>query len=378
MILENHVKLSLELLRAGLWKETPVYPEGFEGWGEMMAFAKMQSVPGILAKTMLADREFQNNMPKEIRLKLKSVVVSNVMTFNSMTDVIKKASVALTEAGIPHALLKGHSLAVNYPFPEMRQCGDIDLYVGMDNSVAAHKILSAMATKIDPESDAKWGKHFSAHVGDIQIEVHRHTCDHSTKKFGRIYKEAAQKGLNEGLAKVEFDGVAVSAPAVDFNAFYIFDHLFDHFLTSGIGLRHLCDWMLFLHTHKDEIDRNYLKQLLQDMELLEAWQVFGCVLVKHLGLPEDEFPFYAESDKADKVFSFVLSDGNFGKTTGYYTRRSSSYLLTKMNALWCHLTRGVKMLRLFPRQVFRHFHYIVVNYFQHLREDIKRKFSNGR
>lgn len=378
MTFDAHVKLALELLRAGLWKETPAVPEGFKECGEVMAFAKKQSVSGILAKTMLADAEFQSRIPKEQRLKLKSVVVTNVMTYDNMADVIKKASAALNEAGIPHALLKGHSLAVNYPFPQMRQCGDIDLYVGTENSLAAHKALAKIATKIDPESGAKWGKHFSAHVGEIQIEVHRHTSDHSVKKFRRIYEEAAQKGLSEGLRQVEIDGTAVNVPSVDFNACYIFDHLFEHFLTSGIGLRHLCDWMLFLHTHKDEIDRTYLKTLLQDMELLEAWQVFGCILVKHLGLPQDEFPFYAESAKADIVFGYIISDGNFGKSTGYYKRRSNSYLLTKMNALWCHLTRGAKMLKLFPRQVFRHFRNILANYFLHLREDIKRKFSNGR
>lgn len=378
MTLQTHIKHTLGLLRAGLWEETPVFPEDSSDLNSMMSFAKMQSVPGILAKAMLADKEYQNNLPKEFRLKLKSLVVTNVMTYNNMTDVIKKASKALNEAGIPHVLLKGHSLAVNYPFPEMRQCGDIDLYVGTENSLATHKVLSQIADRISPESDAKWGKHFSAHFGKIQIEVHRHTCDHFTKKTAAIYKAAAQKGLTEKLSQVELDGVQVNTPSTDFNAFYIFDHLFDHFLTSGIGLRHLCDWMLFLHTHKDEIDLDYIHGLLKDMKLLEAWQVFGCVLVKHLGLPEEEFPFYAESDKADKVFSFVLSDGNFGKTTGYYTRRSSNYLLTKMNAFWCHITRGVKMIGLFPGQVLRHFYGILVNYLQHLSGDIKRKLNHGR
>ena len=385
MKLERHEEVALELVRGLLWGSEVTIPEDFKDTDSLMAFAKNQSILAVMAKSILSDTEFQSHMPSAQRLKLKSVLVSNVMTFNSMTEVLKKTVLALNEAGVPSILLKGHSMAVNYPYPELRQCGDIDLYVGTENALKTHEVLSGFSKKIDPQSDAMWGKHFSAFVDDIEIEVHRHTSTHATRKFARIFSQAAEKGLSQNLSQVTYDGVQIDTPSVDFNAYYIFDHLFEHFLTSGIGLRHMIDWMLFLHANKENIDHQALKDLITSMDALEPWQVFGCILVNHLGLPQQEFPLCPEADKAevmagkaDAAFQFILSDGNFGKSTAYYTRRSKNYFLTKLNAIWCHITRGAKMMKLFPRQELRHFQYIIENYFIHLCGDIKRKLNNGR
>ena len=385
MKLERHEEVALELVRGLLWGREVTIPEDFKDTDSLMAFAKNQSILAVMAKSILSDAEFQSLMPKAQRLKLKSVLVSNVMAFNSMTDVLKKTVLALNEEGVPSILLKGHSMAVNYPYPELRQCGDIDLYVGKENALKTHQVLSKIARKIDAQSDAMWGKHFSAFVGEIEIEVHRHTSNHATKKYARIFAEAAERGLSQDLGHVTYDGVQINTPSVDFNAFYIFDHLFEHFLTSGIGLRHMIDWMLFLHANKENIDHQALKDLITRMDALEPWQVFGCILVNHLGLPQEEFPLYPEADKAevmagkaDAAFQFILSDGNFGKSTAYYTRRSKNYFLTKLNAIWCHITRGAKMMKLFPRQEVRHFQYVIENYLTHLSGDIKRKLTNGR
>ncbi len=363
MRLRCYEEISLELLRAGLWTEDVKFPDNFTDWDKVIQFAKTQSVMGIIAKSVLADKKYLDRIPNDFRLKLKSILVSNVMAFNTMTDVLKKVTKTLDDAGIPNVLLKGHSMAVNYPYPELRQCGDIDLYVGKENSVAAHRALSEISEWIDPEFSATWGKHYSAKVDGIHVEMHRHTCSHSVKKFVKIYNEAEKRGLTQDLGHVTYDGVDIPVPEVNFNAVYIFDHLFKHFLISGIGLRHLSDWMLFLHANKDVLNVEYIKKLLTDLDLLKPWQTFGCVLVKYLGLPHEEFPLYAESDHVDWAFEIVLADGNFGKSTKYYTRRSNSYLMTKFNAIWCHFKRGIQMMRVFPRQEMRHFYYIIVNYF---------------
>ena len=109
--------------------------------------------------------------------------------------------------------------------------------------------------------------------------------------------------------------------------------------------------------------------------MMLPWQVFGSALVSYLGMDKEDFPFYAHSDKESFVLKYILSDGNFGKTTKYYKRRSKNYLLTKLNAIWCHITRGVQMMRVFPRQEMRHFHRVIANFFEHLRGDMKIKKS---
>ena len=366
------------LLRFGLWNE-PLSADSIDGCAEaVMSLARKQSVTGIVAKAILQDKELSAYIPNSLRLKLKSLVVSNVMTYEKMTGNIEMLVSELESAGVRSILLKGHSLAANYPHPELRQCGDIDLYVGEDQALKAYDILAKVCDRIQPRISAESGKHFSAWCGEIEVEVHRHTSTYAAGKYARIYDKAATEGLESAPDTLQIGTVTVNTPSALFNAYYIFDHLFEHFLNSGIGLRHLCDWMLFLHRHKEQIDLDRLKALLCDMKLLEPWQAFGCILVSHLGMPEEDFPFYAESSKADKVLEYILSDGNFGKETAYYQRRTSNYLLTKANALWCHIVRMVRLFSLFPGQSVRHFCYVVSNYFVHLREDIRIRIHHGR
>ena len=99
------------------------------------------------------------------------------------------------------------------------------------------------------------------------------------------------------------------------NALYIFIHLFHHLIHSGVGLRQLCDWMMWLHQYKDVIDRAELKGHLHVLELERPYCVLGAVLTEHLGLPEEEFPL-AITDKdrkrSRKVFTDIMKMGNFG------------------------------------------------------------------
>lgn len=368
----------LTLIRAGLSGNIQRLSEEFSDWNQLVALAKKQAMLGIIAKVILSDRAYSSMIPNELRLKLKSFVVSCVMISNNMTDTIHKIFAALNEAGLRPVLLKGHGLASYYPNPELRQCGDIDIYVGEDDAQAAHAVLASIATDIDPVESARWGKHFVARFSDIEVEIHRHTSGHALGKYDKFYRNAAHKGFATGLQLLTIGEGTVATPSVEFNAYYIFDHLFDHFLNSGIGLRHLCDLMMFLRHYKGRIDLDELRYLLVKMDMLEPWQVFGDILVKYLGFDKDDFPFYQESSKTDKVLEYILHDGNFGKETAYYIRRSNNYLLTKANAFYCHIIRGTRMLSLFPKHAFRHFIYVLSNYFLHLREDIKYKFRHGR
>lgn len=375
--LSEREELLLALLRSGLWNCAHPEIDGFDDWEYIAALAKRQSVLGIVAKSIISDKMIQTQIPNSLRIKLKSFVVSCVMTYENMTAAIRKVCVSMTQAGLIPVFLKGHSLAANYPHPELRQCGDIDVYVGVEGAAKAYEALRTVASAIDPEDKARWGKHFSAHLGDIEVEVHRHTSTQAAGKYSRIYEAVAHVGLTKELQQMNLEGVVIFSPSVVFNAYYIFDHLFEHFLKSGIGLRHLCDLMLYLHKYSDRIDRDALGTILRDMDMLEPWQAFGTVLVQHLGMPKEEFPFYQDSSKADKVLRYIWKDGNFGKDTAYYKRRNGNYLQTKFSAFLHHVTRGLRMMAIFPRHEMRHFRYVISNYFIHLAGEIRRK-RHGR
>lgn len=348
----------LEILKAGMWGVRPQVPEGFDEWVNVVRLAKSQSVLGVVGNVLLSDAELSQRVPEELKNKVKKFVMSSMLTHNLLNGTLVKVVSVLRENGVESVLLKGQGIARNYPQPELRQCGDIDLYVGLGKGERVREILAPIAEKVDEAERVNVGKHYHVTMpGGVEVEVHRLTDLIVSPKRNVIYQAASDKGTSTGLVTYDFGGTAVNTPADDFNAFFIFNHLFHHFLTSGIGLRQFCDWMMFLHARKGRLDLEYLGKLLNDMDMMKPWKAFGCVLVKLLGIPEEEFPFYDRSQegKVGKIVRRVLDEGNFGKERSIIKNRGTNYLLNKTRSLCGHMSKAAALLFMFPDQTFTQF-----------------------
>lgn len=348
----------LELLRTSIWGGKAHVPNDFKDWGKVLTLAKTQSVLALVAHAVLSDSEISRQLSDETKAKLKSHVMANMAAHRLLNSSVVQVVSALDGAGVPSVLLKGQALARNYPIPELRACGDVDIYTGPENYLRACEVLGALATWTEPRRPEDNVKHYDIRIGKTPVEIHRYSDVNVSKYYNEIYQPYAHEGLSQGLRIMDFVGTAVNTPADDFNAFYIFNHLWHHFMTSGIGLRQFCDWMMFLHVRKDEIDRAKLKKIIEDMNLMRPWQAFGCVLVEKLGMPEDEFPFYdaRRRGKVSKIMRLVFEEGNFGKEREMYKDRSGEgYFRGKMKSLYLHSIRTVRLFSLFPSHVLRQF-----------------------
>ena len=80
-------------------------------------------------------------------------------------------------------------------------------------------------------------------------------------------------------------------------------------------MRQLCDWTLFVGHYADQLDRDELSRLLERFGLMDAWRVFGCLVVRYLGLSPEKMPLYdaGEEVRAEQVLSIILREGNFGR-----------------------------------------------------------------
>lgn len=326
-----------------------------------MKLAKTQALMGLVANVLLTNGEIRSSLPAELISKLRNIPMTNLATHTQMNLTLQRLTLSLREAGIEPVLLKGQGLARNYPIPELRQCGDIDLYVGEECYERTYEALLPIVSEIDDKAKIWNWMHFDAKIGNIMLEVHQKADYMRSRKGDKLYREYMRRGLSENLSPIKFADTDVMTPNDTYNAFYVFYHLWRHFSGTGVGLRQFCDWTCFLHTHVGKLDLPYLKEMLINLGFMKPWQVFGCFLVKDLGLPEDEFPFYNKKyvGKVDRVREYVMTDGNFGVLTGYKRERKYSYLQEKWFSFKCHVRRIVRMFRIFPRQTLLHMWYIL-------------------
>lgn len=347
-----------ELLRSALWGRPVAVDADFKEWGEVFAVAKSQSVLALVGNAALADTNVREMLPAKLAERLKAFVMANMATHSMLNTTLVRVVNMMNEAEMDYVLLKGQGLARNYPVPELRACGDIDLYVGSANYLKACDLLGAIASWHQDGKPINNVKHYDIMIGKTTVEIHRFSDVISTSKYDKIYQKYSDEGLSRNLRVQQIAGISVNTPADDFNAFYIFNHIWHHFMTSGIGLRQFCDWMLFLHKHKDEIDLGRLEKFLMDMDMMKPWQSFGCVLVDVLGMPEEEFPFYNSrmAGKSRKIIKHVIREGNFGNNrTLFKDRFKEAYLIRKAKSLFLHTVRTVELMTLFPSHVIRQY-----------------------
>ena len=352
--MNQHEEVFLSVLRSALWGHPVQVPDGFNNWGAVMKLANMQAVNGLVWDIMVTNQKIKASIPEQAVAAMSDIPKNNLSMHTKLNNALILVVTTLREHGIEPVLLKGQGLARYYPIPELRQCGDIDLYVGVENYEKSYDVLKPIVCEIE-ENIWRGLKHYHARVGSVLVEVHRYANVYSSQKQNSIYRPYEEEGLRKNLIPLEFGGIKIMTPAYEFNAYYLFNHIWVHFLSSGVGLRQLCDWSLILNSH--DVASEYLNRILTDMNSMNSWQIFGCVLVDYLGLPQEKFPFYnsRKLPKAKRLLKMILEEGNFGHSSLYYRERNHGYLIEKLLSLKWHISRRFKMFMIFPYQAVTRF-----------------------
>ena len=363
------------ILRSALWGGSVEVPDGFSQWSTVMKVAKTQALMGLVGDVLLTRREILDFLPAKLVKKLQELTMTILGMHSQMNMTLQLLVLTLRKAGIEPVLLKGQGLARYYPTPELRQCGDIDIYVGEENYEKAYDAMLPIVSEIENRSRIWDRMHYDAKIGHVMVEVHHKADEIYSRRGAKLYKEIMAAGLSKDLCPQRFGEIDVMTPNDTYNAFYIFGHLWRHFSSSGVGLRQFCDWACFLHTHVGRLDLPYLKKMLEDLNFMRPWQVLGCFLVTELGLPEEEFPFYNKKyvSKVDTVREYVMTDGNFGVNILAGQEKRRGYLHGKWVTVKYYVLRFIRMFAIFPKHTTLRFYYMLRDGMAQVYKDMRKK-----
>ena len=369
----NTIEQFFALIRSGLWggKAASSPFDGGADWEALLRLASMQSLTGIFA-------DGAGTLPRELMPPAETarrlfVTVESIRRANRRLDtVLAELEARLRREGIEGILLKGQGVARAYLHPELRMCGDIDLYPGKgDAYLRCCEIVRSLGESEGREDESE--KHFHFNRRGCSIEIHSHVMLAADPFVNRRLQRWTDEMLDDPskLRHVEINGVEVNLPPVDFDAVFILQHIANHLLKGGIGLRQLCDWSRYLHVHAAEIDRARLGNNLRTLRLMNCWQLFGWLAVNRLGLPEAEMPFYSprHEKRALRCLRIILRKGNFGHYDKAARRNLDiNFILRKMQTCRIVIGQHAELLRVIPAEVLRHLPW-------YLLDGIKRLFT---
>lgn len=241
----------------------------------------------------------------------------------------------MKKAGIPCIILKGFASALYYPDPLMRSMGDVDFLVDTDNFEEAHRVL----TENGYESTGNNHDVHDVYVGKMcRCEMHFQPSGIPEGKAG-VKVRKYLSGLLEDSRKVQTELGEIAVPSTFHHGLIILLHMCHHLTGDGLGLRHLCDWAVFLNTVGEEKFLELFEKVFKDIGLWEFAKIMTFISCEYLGLPGMEWARNSDKKLADYILIDIIIGGNFGQKNA--DRAHESLIITSKNE------KEISMLRQF-------------------------------
>ena len=201
------------------------------------------------AVTLMAFHNSENEILKSEKCGYIKKKLSQTLADNTKVDFehIRICNI-MKNAGIPCTILKGFASALYYPDPLMRSMGDVDFLVDTDNFEDASKVLEENGY----ESNGKNHDVHDVFLGKVcRCEMHFQPSGIPQGKTG-VKVRKYLSGLLENSEKVQTELGEITVPSTFHHGLIILLHMCHHLTGDGLGLRHLCDWAVFLNTVGEE------------------------------------------------------------------------------------------------------------------------------
>lgn len=271
-------------------------------WNEVYAEMKAQAVDALPQKWLLG-----HTLPDE-ELRRKWIRA----TYTAQTRWIKimhgqdQLLKLLEKEKIDCVIIKGAAAAMAYPQPTLRKCGDIDFLVKQEDYERAAEVLEENGFEVEG-GKSPLEHHYGYSKNGVHYELHRRLG--GVREKNRELIELFEEGIaNREYGKIE-DHLFPVLP-VELNGLVLLIHINQH-LRSGLGLRHILDWMMYLRKNDN------LTELLPDLrkiglDKLALTVTAGCQ--ECLGLREmvedaQQYPY-------EEFMDYVWNSGNFGHKGG--------------------------------------------------------------
>ena len=318
--MDTAAKTLLTLLGRALFSAQGVELPESTDWSALYREARAQAVQ-LLVYDCLRQSE-RSAMPSEVAVQWKKAALMTLWNNEQVKTEQTVVLDTLQKAGIPCVLLKGSSSAMCYPKPELRCAGDVDLLMSKDTLGQAQQLLEGLGY-VPPATPHHC--HISMQRGRMTTELHfepNGIPDGSVGEDIRTFFRGAEQ------APVLENGLPILPPCQ--RAVVMLLHKLQHITGSGLGLRQMCDWAVFVKTTLTPERWAELRPILCRFGLLRFAEIVTLTCVTYLSLPADCAPWCLKADCSvcEELMEDLFRCGNFGKKQNRYGQR----LFTDVNS----------------------------------------------
>ena len=319
----------LNLVRLGLGNDGVLHvicysPQTNIDWEEIQSLALEQGLSAIVLDGI--EKLPEEKRPPRIMLLewIGDTQVSYEYQYKQYRNAIAELAGWHNAHGLKMMVLKGYACSLNWPKPEHRPCGDIDIWqfgqykeadaaltkekgIEIDNSHHHHTVYEWLGFTVENHYDFVnvHARRSSAEMEKVFKELGNYNVE-----SGEFRAESQLKGCSiEGckIPCVEVNGEKVYLPSPNLHALFLIRHMVSHFAAANITLRQVLDWAFLVEKHTKEIDWQWLLQILDKFHMREFFSYINAICVEDLGFEASIFPkWQINPQQKDRVLKDIL------------------------------------------------------------------------
>lgn len=302
MSFDKTKKVILQLLSGSLFQK-PFCVEDDINWKDVLWECKLQSVVSLAYSSLPKEQIHEEDLKEwEKTFDLELMQNSKVSYAHSMINNL------LVKSEIPYVTLKGCVSAYYYDNPMLRTMGDVDFLVRENDFEKANKLLMKydfIPHNIKHEYEKAYSKE------NVTFELHKKINGIPGGKIGKIVDIYFEDVFdNSKLQKTDF--AQYYSPSEFHHGLIMLLHVARHMITGGIGLRHFCDWAVFVEKLGDKFPVLF-EDKLKKVGLWKFAQVLTQFCVEYLGCRQTSWLETMDKDLLNNLLEDVFAGGNFGK-----------------------------------------------------------------
>lgn len=260
-------------------------------WLAMETLATQQGLLGVLIDGIAKMPEPQRP-PKQILLVwIGEVMEGYEKRFMAYRSSLAELAAFYNSHGFKMMVLKGYACGLNWPKPEHRPYGDIDIWLFGEQKKADAMMASEKGIYID-----KSHQHHTVFTwGDFSVEnhydfgnVHHHK---SSAKLEKVFKELGKDDSHFVELQVASHGSAtkVYLPSPNLHALFLLKHAMTDFAAFFVTLRQVLDWGFYVEKHCNEIDWDWLNGVIEQYHMTDFFNCINAICVEDLGFDASIF-----------------------------------------------------------------------------------------
>jgi hypothetical protein len=186
--------------------------------------------------------------------------------------------------------------------------GDVDFFVPPSELEKATEVLTTVGFE---RTDTNHKYHRVFKKDKIHCELHFEPIALPDGNLSKIFWDYWSE-ICETSVLVKSDLAEFRMPSPFLHGFVLLTHFRSHLLSEGIGLRHICDWVVFANSFSNDDFVNVFEERLKQVGMWKLAQIICLMAVEYMGMPYRQW-MGEDRETARELLTDILKSGNFGR-----------------------------------------------------------------